>query len=110
MWPATAWIVTGDVTGAIARRRRLRDGPGGVLPAEEQQPRRHERRVVPEALRLVEDRRGAIAERRLLAGPAGELDRGGEEHGVDGLERRVLPGAVVSTARERSGRDPFRRL
>ena len=72
--------------GPVARGRRLRDGPGGVLATEEQQTGRDERRVVPEAPRLVEHRRGSIAERRLLARATRELDRGGEEQGVDRLE------------------------
>ena len=88
----------------------LAAGCGGVLAAEQKQARRDERGVGAEPVDLVEDGRGAVAERACLAFPAGKLDRSGDEHRLRPGSGLVAAGTVVSTARERSGLLPFRRL
>ena len=87
MWPATAWIVTGDVDASDrTSSSALRDRPGGVLAAEQQQAGRDERRVVPKRVDLVEHRRGAIAERR-RARPRGTRARPGRGGAACGRAR-----------------------
>ena len=108
MWPATAWIVTGRPTssrtstrgsGPDERRPCRRAGAGRTRPAQSRcRSGRPGRRPPPCDRRAVRSR-----------SPGTSSTGAGSRRVWTGV-RSCVAGMVVSTARERSGRTPFRRL
>ena len=111
MWPATDWIVSRPRDGSVAGRDVV-DATGwrGVLAADDVEGGRDERGAAAEPLGLVE-RPPPCARRGAPTRPCGTRARPAPEgEVVETGFRPAVVGTVVSTARDRSGRRPLRRL
>ena len=97
---------------AVAGRdRRSRPALPAFLPQRRRSPAGASAGVVRRTcVDLVEERRGAVAERARLALRAGELDRRREEHRLERRRGRRVAGRPCSTARERSGALPVQEV
>ena len=109
MWPATEWMVVGP------SKRWMQDvtGPEGGFAASLPQKRSRPTGMRPASWPYLRIRSKSAAVRS-HSGPASPFAHGSSTGAgsrvVSSGVRPALAGTVVSTARDRSGRRPFRRL